>query len=72
MNKSDHRIKGLGEASIRVKDLPAMQKFYEEVVGLKVEATTHEWLQVRPLYFPDPEGNLLELVAYDANVRDAE
>jgi catechol-2,3-dioxygenase len=36
MNKSDHRIKGLGEASIRVKNLDAMQKFYEEVVGLEV------------------------------------
>jgi catechol-2,3-dioxygenase len=135
----------LGEASIRVKDLPAMQKFYEEVVGLevlswgesqvffkiaegygghtqnlalfradnrmflvnkvpgldaekttlhhialnidledfeteknrleglglKVVATTHEWLHVRSLYFPDPEGNLLEFVAYDANLREA-
>ena len=30
------RIKGLGEVSIRVKDLDAMHKFYEEVVGLEV------------------------------------
>ena len=38
MNKSDRprRIKGLGEVSIRVKDLDAMHKFYEEVVGLEV------------------------------------
>ena len=38
MNKSDHprRVKGLGEVSIRVRDLDAMQKFYEEVVGLEV------------------------------------
>ena len=36
MNKSDRRIKGLGEVSIRVKDLDAMRKFYEEVVGLEV------------------------------------
>src|SRR3972149_2758708 len=36
MNKSDRRVKGLGEVSIRVKDLDAMQKFYEEVVGLEV------------------------------------
>ena len=36
MNKSDRRIKGLGEISIRVKNLDAMQKFYEEVVGLDV------------------------------------
>ncbi len=143
MNKSNRRIKGLGEVSIRVKDLDAMQKFYEEVLGLevlrrdesfvffkiaegygghtqnlalfdmndlgflenkiseinpersslhhialnisledfesertrleglglKVRATVHEWLHVRSLYFPDPEGNLLELVCYDASVK---
>jgi len=143
MNKSDRRVKGLGEVSIRVKDLDAMHKFYEEVVGLevlrrdesfvffkvaegygghtqnlalfeatnrwlletkseqlnpagttlhhialnvaledfeaekirleglglKVTATVHEWLHVRSLYFPDPEGNSLEFVAYDETVR---
>ena len=144
MNKSDHpsRVKGLGEVSIRVRDLDAMHKFYEELVGLevlrrdesfvffkvaegygghtqnlalfdasntmfldnkavqlnsqettlhhialnialedfesekmrleglglKVDATEHEWLHVRSLYFPDPEGNLLEFVCYDASV----
>jgi catechol 2,3-dioxygenase-like lactoylglutathione lyase family enzyme len=136
------RVKGIGEVSIRVKDLDAMHKFYEEVVGLevlrrdqdfvffkiaegygghtqnlalfeasntmfldnkavqlnsqestlhhialnvaledfesekmrleglglKVNATVHEWLHVRSLYFPDPEGNLLEFVCYDASV----
>ena len=36
MNKSDRRIKGLGEVSIRVENLDAMHKFYEEVVGLEV------------------------------------
>src|SRR4026208_2095406 len=36
MNKSDRRVKGLGEVSIQVKDLDTMQKFYEEVVGLEV------------------------------------
>ena len=36
MNKSDRRITGLGEVSIRVRDLDAMHKFYEEVVGLEV------------------------------------
>jgi catechol 2,3-dioxygenase-like lactoylglutathione lyase family enzyme len=138
MNKSarPRRVKGLGEVSIRVKNLDAMHKFYEEVVGLevlrreesfvffkvaegygghtqnlalfdasnrmfletksqqlssdqttlhhialnvaledfesekmrleglglKVNATEHEWLHVRSLYFSDPEGNLLEFV----------
>jgi catechol 2,3-dioxygenase-like lactoylglutathione lyase family enzyme len=144
MNKSasTRQVKGLGEVSIRVKDLDAMHKFYEAVVGLevlrrdesfvffkiaegygghtqnlalfeasnrgfleakseqlnpaettlhhialnialedyesekirleglglKVNATEHEWLHVRSLYFPDPEGNLLEFVCYDASV----
>ncbi len=144
MDKSarPHRVKGLGEVSIRVRDLDAMYKFYEEVVGLevlrwdesfvffkvaegygghtqnlalfqaenryllenksielnpeqttlhhialnvaledfesekmrlkglglKVNVTVHEWLHVRSLYFPDPEGNLLEFVCYDASV----
>jgi len=36
MNISDRRIKGLGEVSIRVKNLDMMHKFYEEVVGLEV------------------------------------
>ena len=134
MNKSDRRVKGLGEVSIRVRDLNAMHKFYEEVVGLevlrrdesfvffkvaegyaghtqnlalfeasntlnpqestlhhialnvaledfesektrleglglKIDATVHEWLHVRSLYFYDPEGNHLEFVAYDESVR---
>lgn len=143
MNKSDRRVKGLGEVSIRVSNLDAMHKFYEEVVGLevlsredsyvffriadgygghsqnlalfradnrgfligkseelspaqttlhhvalnialedyesekrrleglgvKVQATEHAWLHVRSLYFPDPEGNLLEFVCYDQSVR---
>jgi len=143
MNKSGGRVKGLGEVSIRVKNLDTMYKFYEEVVGLevlrreesfvffkiaegygghtqnlalfdatnrgflenkslalnakattlhhialnvaledfesekmrledlglKVNATVHEWLHVRSMYFSDPEGNLLEFVAYDAMVR---
>src|SRR3989304_9037165 len=36
MNKPARRVKGLGEVSIRVRDLDAMHKFYEEVVGLEV------------------------------------
>jgi catechol-2,3-dioxygenase len=36
MDKLDRRIKGLGEVSIRVKNLEAMDKFYEQVVGLEV------------------------------------
>ena len=143
MSKSDRSVKGLGEVSIRVKNLEAMKKFYEEVVGLevlrheesfvffkiaegygghsqnlalfdasdrlflenkslklnseqstlhhialnispedfeaekrrlevlglKVNATVHEWIHVRSMYFSDPEGNMLEFVCYDASVR---
>ena len=143
MNKSQRFIKGLGEVSIRVKDLNVMQKFCEEVVGLEVlgqeqnyvffriadgygghpqvlalftadsldflrsksvelspmnttlhhialnvaledfeserqrreglglevEATTHPWIHVRSLYFPDPEGNLLEFASRDDSIQ---
>jgi catechol-2,3-dioxygenase len=143
MNKSDRRVKGLGEVSIRVKNLDVMYKFYKEVIGLevlgkgesqvffkiaegygghtqnlalfdasnrmflenkslqlssdqstlhhialnialedfeseksrleglglKVNATVHEWIHVHSMYFSDPEGNLLEFVSYDASVK---
>ena len=36
MPNRSRRVKGLGEVSIRVRDLDAMHKFYEEVVGLEV------------------------------------
>src|SRR5215510_11485488 len=36
MNKSERRVKGLGEVSICVRDLESMRKFYEEVIGLEV------------------------------------
>ena len=40
-----------------------------EGLGLKLNATVHEWLHVRSLYVHDPEGNLLEFVVYDENVK---
>jgi catechol 2,3-dioxygenase-like lactoylglutathione lyase family enzyme len=40
-----------------------------EGLGLKVEATMHEWLHVRSLYFSDPEGNLLEFVSRDESIQ---
>ena len=36
MPNKPRRVKGLAEVSIRVRDLDAMHKFYEEVVGLEV------------------------------------
>lgn len=45
------------------------EKVRLEGLGLKIDATVHEWLHVRSLYFYDPEGNHLEFVAYDETVR---
>jgi len=53
--------------NVALEDFEA-EKMRLEVLGLKVTATIHEWLHVRSLYFPDPEGNLLEFVCYDASV----
>ena len=37
-------------------------------LGLDVRSTEHPWLQVRSLYFQDPEGNTLEFVCHDEQV----
>ena len=39
-----------------------------EGLGLEVETQEHTWVSWRSLYFPDPEGNLVELVCYDESV----
>jgi catechol-2,3-dioxygenase len=44
------------------------EKVRLEGLGLKINATVHEWLHVRSLYFADPEGNTLEFVCYDETV----
>jgi len=36
MSKPDQRVKGLNEVVLRVKNLDAMQHFYEAVVGLEL------------------------------------
>jgi len=36
MEKQSRRIKGLGEIALRVTDLAAMERFYQDVVGLEV------------------------------------
>ena len=45
------------------------EKMRLEGLGLKINATVHEWLHVRSLYFADPEGNTLEFVCYDETVQ---
>lgn len=54
--------------NVSIKDFESEKKRLEGM-GLKVQATVHEWLHVRSLYFSDPEGNLLEFVCYDERVR---
>ena len=38
-------------------------------LGLKVHEAEHAWIHVRSLYFADPEGNTLEIVARDESVK---
>jgi catechol-2,3-dioxygenase len=37
-------------------------------LGLQVETAEHAWVHWRSLYVTDPEGNQVELVAYDGSV----
>lgn len=39
-----------------------------EKLGLEVTTCEHEWVHWRSLYFPDPEGNLVEFVCFDDTV----
>ena len=54
--------------NIALEDFEPEKKRLESL-GLKVNATIHEWLHVRSMYFSDPEGNLLEFVSNDPSVR---
>jgi len=137
-NEKRTSVRGLGEIALRVSNLDAMQKFYDEVIGLplmarvpncaffkiadgygghtqvlalfdrsqnpgyrgtdaststidhiafeisladfadelkrleslglQVETAEHAWVHWRSLYVTDPEGNQVELVAYDGSV----
>lgn len=37
-------------------------------MGLQVETAERAWVHWRSLYVTNPEGNLVELVCYDASV----
>ena len=47
----------------------ATEKERFENLGLVVETMEHEWTHWRSMYVPDPEGNLVELVCFDASVQ---
>jgi catechol-2,3-dioxygenase len=47
----------------------ANEKERLEQLGLIVETMEHEWTHWRSMYVPDPEGNLVELVCFDASVQ---
>ena len=53
--------------NVALEDFESEKKRLESL-GLKVNATVHEWLHVRSLCFPDPEGNVLEFVCYYSSV----
>ena len=54
--------------NVSLEDFESEKRRLEDL-GLRVNATVHEWLHVRSLYFPDPEGNSLEFVCYDESVQ---
>lgn len=67
MANSEGTIKGLAEASIRVKDLGAMQRFYEQVVGLEVLRQEEDYV-----FFRIAEGyggHTQNLALFDADNR---
>lgn len=47
----------------------ASEKERLQQLGLIVETMEHEWTHWRSMYVPDPEGNLIELVCFDASVQ---
>ena len=42
-NKRRTSVRGLGEIAFRVNNLDAMQRFYEEVIGLPLMARDSSW-----------------------------
>ena len=54
--------------TIALEDYESEKKRLESL-GLAVAVKDHEWVKWRSLYFHDPEGNEVELVCFDPNVR---
>jgi catechol-2,3-dioxygenase len=54
MNKLNRPVQGPGETSLRIHDLDAVRRFYEEVIGFEVLRE---------------EGNLIEFKSYDKSIQ---
>jgi hypothetical protein len=54
--------------TISLSDYEAEKERLENL-GLDVETSEHVWAHYRSLFIADPEGNVVEFVCYDANVR---
>ena len=54
--------------TISLSDYPAEKERLQDL-GLVVESVEHAGQHYRSLYITDPEGNVVELVCYDASVQ---
>ena len=64
MNEHTTVVKGLGEVAIRVRNLAAMQEFYEKIIGLKVLGRYENvivFFEIAPGY----EGHMQSLALFD-------
>ena len=67
-SRGESYVAGGVALNVALEDFEA-ERVRLEGLGLKINATAHEWLHVRSLYFADPEGNTLEFVSYDETVQ---
>ena len=64
MSESTRTIKSLGEVVLRVRDLDAMQEFYEKAVGLEL-LERDENIMAFFRIAPDYEGHMQSLALFD-------
>ena len=64
MSESTRPIKALGEVVLRVRDLDAMQEFYEKVIGLELLERSENMMAFFRIA-PDHEGHTPTLALFD-------
>ena len=64
MSETTRPIKALGEVVLRIRDLDAMQEFYEKVVGLEL-VERYENMMAFFRIAPDYEGHTQSLALFD-------